>query len=221
MSKFLSLLLVVMFGCSSCVAEMQRADTVVTPAAEIEPSVYKVILHDPSTGEDLGSGTGFIVEQDASGTTLMTAAHVCEEDAVLTVMALDGTETDARELKVDHSVAMPGAHDLCLIHSHVKGLPIRVASHSPQYGEMLTYVGAPLGLFGPEAITGTGPSGGLVAAFGETMLVFTAPDAPGASGSPVVDSHGQLVGVLVGAISDMPGLVLCVPFQSIVDFLRT
>ncbi len=190
-----------------------------TAALVLHDSVYKAELRDPVTGEDLGSGTAFVVRQDDDGTTLMTAAHVCEPGVDMVLIGLDGHEYPATESKVNHDVAQPGAHDLCLLRSKVPGQPIEQTRLSPRYGEELTWAGAPLGLFGPDPVTGTGPSGGLLLVDGEVFQVFTAPLAAGASGSPVVNSWGELVGVLVASVGAMPGLVLCVPLSSINYFL--
>ena len=150
-------------------------------AARATPSVCAI-----RTGELLG--TGFVV--DPSG-IIATNLHVLGR--------LDGpilvTLADKRELPAVEIVAYSEKHDLALVRIDARGLPALSLGDSDKVrpGDAVVAIGHPLGL--EDTV-----SNGLVSAVRPlsehlTVLQISAPIAPGSSGGPLFDEHGDVVGV--------------------------
>jgi hypothetical protein len=172
--------------------------------AQVDPSVVTITL--PNERE----GSGFVV--DAKG-LVVTNYHVIEGAKTATV-----SFADKKILLVDGFVAVSISKDLALLHvrTHDKELQaLRLAESLPAKGDRVFAFGAPMGLSGSV-------SDGIVAAVrpghevSETLLKLahrdiyrntlgydleaqwiqsTAPISPGNSGGPLVNAHGEVVGV--------------------------
>jgi hypothetical protein len=86
-------------------------------------------------------------------------------------------------------------------------LPLSISSAERQAGEKVYAVGNPRGLLGTF-------SEGIISGFrdidGTKYLQITAPISPGSSGGPVVDEHGEVVGVATAFIKEAQNLNLAV-----------
>jgi len=137
-----------------------------------------------------GEGTGFVVSQDG---LILTNNHVVDNATEVTVQFSGGQEYDAEVVGTDPST------DLALLRIDAKGLtPVKFGdSDDVRVGQWVVAVGDPFGL--ESTITA-----GIVSAKGRTHVGianyedFIQTDAavnPGNSGGPLVDLHGEVIGI--------------------------
>ena len=137
-----------------------------------------------------GQGTGFVVSEDG---LILTNNHVVDDATSVTVQFGGGQEYDAEVVGTDPST------DLALLRIDATGLtPVKFAdSEGVRVGEWVVAVGNPFGL--ESTITA-----GIVSAVGRTRVGIAAyedfiqTDAavnPGNSGGPLVNLHGEVIGV--------------------------
>lgn len=185
-----------------------QQQTQAAPARSAE--VYRTIL--PSivviraaqrgaTGRDTGSslGTGVVINADGS---IMTAAHVIDGAATITVVFADGTESAAdvrsADRATDIAVLAPASKPEVVVPATLGG-GVRV-------GDDTYAVGHPLGLVGSlSAGVISGLDRSIPRGDGQGRLTgliqFDAAVNPGNSGGPLLDRNGRVVGI-VTAIAD-------------------
>ena len=141
-----------------------------------------------------GEGSGFVV--DTSG-DIVTNQHVVDGASSIVVRFKDGTQAKATVVGTDATT------DLAVIRVHVassKLHPLALGSSSSiQVGESVAAIGSPFGL--PSSITS-----GIVSATGRTITSPNNSSISGAiqtdaainrgnSGGPLIDAHGNVIGV--------------------------
>lgn len=178
----------------------------------IKPAAVAIETFD-ARGEKLSRGSGFFIDKDR----VVTNRHVIDgayraevhlnsgnSFAVKSVVAVDA-EADIALLKVD---APP---------NQVRSLSLDRTS--PQEGESVVVIGNPFGLEGSV-------TNGIVSAvrdipgFGR-IIQITAPISPGSSGSPVVNMHGQVIGVATLQITGGQSVNFAIPSERIAQLDRT
>ncbi|MCS7255767.1 MAG: serine protease [Thermomicrobium sp.] len=143
-------------------------------------------------------GTGFVWIRQSGRTLIVTAAHVVDGELPLHIIAPDGTAHPAQILRRDslRDIALLEAPALAgiepLMHGRSRTLPL---------GANLTVVGFSLGdrLLGDPTVT-RGILSGRRTFDGIEYLQTDAALNPGASGGPLLDEQGAVVGMVVGAI---------------------
>lgn len=181
--------LFVLLVCGACGASAPPRSTAVpgtpalSPAQIAERASPSVVL----IKTDTTIGTGFVVWPDGR---IATNLHVIAGARSATVLLADG-----RKLEEVEVLAADQAHDLAVIRVRMDSLtPLPLGdSHGVKAGEHVVAIGNPLGL-------GNTISDGLVSAVRVldsklTLLQITAPIAPGSSGGPILNEHGEVVGV--------------------------
>src|SRR6478752_3070069 len=172
----------------------------------IKPSAVAIETYD-SRGDKLSRGSGFFIETDR----IVTNRHVIEGAyraeihsstgavyPVRGVLAVDA-EGDIAVLKIDAPA------------TYIRPLPLDKTS--PQEGESVVVIGNPLGLEGSV-------TNGIVSAvrdiptFGR-IIQITAPISAGSSGSPVVNMHGQVIGIATLQAAEGQSLNFAVPADRI------
>src|SRR6201988_2598958 len=152
----------------------------------IKPSAVAVETFD-SKGEKLSRGSGFFIESDR----IATNRHVLEGAYRVDVQASNGNVFPVKGV-----LAVDAEGDIALLKIDAPQQPIRALPldrTSPQEGESIVVIGNPLGLEGSV-------TNGIVSAvrdiptFGR-IIQITAPISSGSSGSPVVNMHGQVIGI--------------------------
>jgi serine protease Do len=155
-------------------------------------------------------GTGFNVSPQGK---IITNHHVVEGSKKIKISFSDG-----RVYYADSFNAIKGV-DLAIIELHSDNLPaIPVDKKAdPRSGEQVTIIGDPLGL---EKIAQRGKVGQYHLTSENQIPVFdiNVPANPGNSGSPVLDDHGRVIGV-VFASSQMKSSTevhaLAIPIQAV------
>jgi S1-C subfamily serine protease len=147
----------------------------------------------PGGTEDLG--TGVIVDTQGD---ILTALHVVEGASVIKVTFADGTTSTASIATADptHDIAVLDAGRLPAV------IVPAVLGPGPEVGDETFAVGNPLGLVGSLS---AGVISGLDRTFkvanGRTlsgMIQFDAAVNPGSSGGPLLNTKGQVIGIVTG-----------------------
>lgn len=146
--------------------------------------------------EDLGTG----VVIDAKG-EVMTALHVVDGGTNIRVIFADGAASSATVVSSDP------AHDIAVLaptQLPPEIVPVTLGG-SAQVGDQAFVVGNPLGL---EASLTAGVISGLDRSFtltnGRTlqgMIQFDAAVNPGSSGGPLLNTQGQVIGIVTGLVN--------------------
>jgi S1-C subfamily serine protease len=193
-------------------------------AARTRPSVVHLTVLDAG-GKPLGSGTGFFVSADGR---ILTNFHVVAGSAGATA-----TDAEGRAIKVLGAIAWDQENDLALLQAEAGAYPpLTLAAGVPRPGDEVFVIGSPKGLEGTlssgivAAIREKGITGGpdkndrglTTAGWG---IQITAAISPGSSGSPVLDTHGEVIGVAVGIRLDGQALNFAIPVAKAHDLLAT
>ncbi|HTI67977.1 MAG TPA: trypsin-like peptidase domain-containing protein [Caulobacteraceae bacterium] len=160
-----------------------------------------------------GHGSGFLVSRDGY---VMTDQHVVGSAKLVTVRWPDGIETVGEVVRADR------LRDVALVKTDPRGrdpLPLRAETMRP--GETVFAIGAPL----EERFQGT-VTRGVVSAYrtieGLRYLQSDVSINPGASGGPLLDERGEVVGMTksIYRIESAPtGINFFTPTRDALDFL--
>jgi S1-C subfamily serine protease len=160
------------------------------------------VLADTTDGKTTNQGSGFFI--DSTG-RLVTNYHVIEDASSAIVKTSDGGF-----YKVEGTVAVDKKHDLAIL--KVVGANFAYVSlgdsDAATIGEKVYAVGSPLGL---EATV----SDGIVSSIREVdqvrLIQTGAPLSHGSSGGPLLNVHGQVIGVTTLQIEGGQNLNFAVP----------
>ena len=151
-------------------------------------SVYYLEAYD-SQNHLLGSGSGFLI---GDGCDLVTNYHVIEDAAKIIAISSDNSE----EIALTWVSAYSRSSDLAILHSlaPLKAAPLTLEnSDSVEQGDKVYAIGYPLGLSNTL-------SDGIVSARyvdkGVDTLQITAAISPGSSGGALLNSKGNVIGVI-------------------------
>ena len=155
----------------------------------VKPSVVSILTYDPK-GEPLISGSGFFIRPGE----VVTNMHVIKGAQRIEIHTLDGK---GRTYPVAGALAIDEEADLALLSVNLpeeKSRPLPVATTLPEEGEPIFLIGNPLRLEGSI-------SNGIVSAIREVpalgrIIQITAPVSHGNSGSPLLNMHGQVIGIV-------------------------
>jgi hypothetical protein len=188
-------------------AAMAKAQTPAEIAARATPAVVSI-----RTAHSLG--TGFVVSSDG---WIATNVHVIVGGPKVVV-----TLADKRELPVVEVIAASPDRDLAIVRVEAKGLPALKLGDSDALrpGDPVVAIGHPLGL--EDTV-----SNGLVSAVrsvgegpGEMkVLQISAPIAPGSSGGPIFNEHGEVVGVATAILAGGQNLGFGVPVRYLAQMI--
>jgi len=163
-------------------------------------------------------GSGFIYNYSGQ-MVVVTNYHVVKGTNSLTVTFIDGNGYAANVLGSDPYADLAV---LKVVAPEQEFKPLEVVSSSTlRVGDIVVAVGNPYGLAGSMSI-------GIVSALNRTIteeqtrsypianvIQTTAPLNPGNSGGPLLNLHGQVVGITTAIISDSQGLGFAIPSNTI------
>jgi S1-C subfamily serine protease len=158
----------------------------------------------------------FRVSKVGNGSLIVTNWHV-----VANSKSIEIRTQDKRSYSVLRIVAYSVQGDLALLQTNApsqKYQPLQIADAFPEEGERVLVVGNPLGLLEGSL------SDGIVSSLRKTrraglVLQITAPVSPGSSGSPVVNSSGQVVGVVTLGLTLGQNLNFAMPWFTLARLL--
>jgi serine protease Do len=169
----------------------------------------------PFRGEGFALGSGFVVNREGY---VLTNAHVIRNATDVQVVFSDGRETAAKIVGVDPVT------DTALVQvaagPHLVPLPLG-DSGALEVGELVVAVGNPLGL--SHSVTS-----GLVSATERTipsmteLLDFLQTDSainPGNSGGPLLNLHGEVVGMNTAIVTDAQLIGFAIPIDTVKSIL--
>lgn len=148
-------------------------------ARRVSASVFTVETED-------AVGSAFVISSSGGRTSLVTNYHVIEDDWEAGRRQVRLRQPD-RDLEATIE-QVNRANDLALVTTAATVPALERAATEPAVGDQVLVVGAPLGLGGTV-------SNGIVSAFREGYIQFSAPIGPGNSGGPVVNQQGEVIGV--------------------------
>jgi hypothetical protein len=165
-----------------------------------------VLIQTPS-----GFGSGFVVRADG---WVVTNLHVIAgaNQAVVTF-------ANKRSFPVREVVNASARHDLALLRVDARGLPVLKLGNSEivRAGDAVVAIGHPLGL--EDTV-----SNGLVSAIRRKedlkALQISAPIAPGSSGGPLFNDHGEVIGVAMGILRGGQNINIGVPVEYVHALMR-
>ncbi len=243
MRSLLSMVLLVMFsacggGCGPVSSPRWvdgRADREDAKRATVRVYADVTALYQGQIITGVPFGTGWFMEQRGDRVVVATAGHVCVD-----VGEMIGDARDVQVLQVRFRVvtasgqSLPmekiydrdgAADDVCLLGGAVRGPQtlMRLADTDTAgipFGEPVWYVGFPAGKIGlfDGAITGferdedTGELG---------QVNVSIPGKQGASGSAIMNSRGEVVGMLVALLRAFDHAVFSVPIEYLREAQRT
>jgi serine protease Do len=160
------------------------------PRRQPTPDDPRFFENQPQQGEDLGFGSGFLVDPNG---VILTNYHVVENAESVEVSLTDGRKFTSRDIKGDAKT------DLAIIRLDVKAkLPYLEFGDSDgmEIGDRVLAAGAPFGLAGSV-------THGIVSAKGRSLRMnmyedFIQTDAainPGNSGGPLLSLDGKVIGI--------------------------
>jgi serine protease Do len=156
-------------------------------------------------------GTGFVVRSDG---WIATNLHVIVGGPRVKVTLPD------RELDVVEVLAASPEHDLAVVRVEARGLPVVALGDSDAMrpGDAIVAIGNPLGLENTV-------SNGLISArrkfdAGVEVLQISAPIAPGSSGGPIFNDHGEVIGIATAVLEEGQNLNFGMPARYLVSLMK-
>ena len=198
------------FGVFYCNAFAQ--DELPDLVRRIKPAAVAIETFD-ARGEKLSRGSGFFIDKNR----VVTNRHVIDGAYRAEVHLNSGNNFPVKSV-----VAVDAEADIALLKVDAPPNQVRSLSldrTSPQEGESVVVIGNPFGLEGSV-------TNGIVSAvrdipgFGR-IIQITAPISPGSSGSPVVNMHGQVIGVATLQITGGQSVNFAIPSERIAQLDRT
>lgn len=143
-----------------------------------------------------GGGTGFFIEEHI----IATNNHVIDGAGWVTVQTVDGKSYDVTTI-----LARSGHPDLALLEIEGSGTPLTMNTHGIKEGEPIYCIGGPMGIF-PCISDGIVMKSSHMDGEVETIL-SNYHSIGGNSGGPVLNAYGEVMGVVVGGMSDGPNSI--------------
>ena len=169
------------------------------------------------------------IYNEKKGSLVITAAHVCDSSAIIKAVKplgkvpdeikieFVGTDIDGQSYKIS-ILDMDIENDICLVFAEGfdKSI-IPPAKHRLQPGEQVWNVASPVAEFHKGMVP---VFQGYYSGIDENGKgAFTVPAAPGSSGSPIVNSHGEFIGVLVSLHREMSHICYSPSLPVIYNFI--
>lgn len=147
----------------------------------------------------LATGSGAVVDKNSTGSYVLTAGHVCLVDSYVTKgvklvdVTMDVLDLGLKRYKAD-IINIDMEIDTCLM--YVAGLnrpSLEMAFRNPEQGDKSFNIAAPVGIFNKDLVPLL--EGYFLGNEGRRAL-YSIPAAGGSSGSPILNHHGQLIGMI-------------------------
>lgn len=152
----------------------------------------------------------------------LTAGHFCAarfEDSIVLESKIKVLVASSESLEDTNIIKIDYEKDLCLLEAKPDKVK-SIAKKSPDPGDTVSAIAYPGGVFGPQLLPVYDGRWSGELAEGDRCLV-TIPVAGGSSGAAVVNSRGEIVGVVSSVLKDFNHLTLVICHQDILNFLNS
>ena len=173
--------------------------------------------------------SGVVVQNTLKGAYVLTAAHVCDESDIfkqfsyLPKLKIDvkffviTLEEDKKLVQiVDYNVE----HDVCVVWvENLFAQPVAISPSAPVPGDLVLNIAAPLGVFSKNMVPiFQGVYSGIDE---EGRAVYTLPAFGGSSGSPILNSKGELIGMVHSTLRYFNHIAISPSYKAMREFLNT
>jgi len=186
---FLAVVIALLTACSAC-GSAQHPGQAPTMS---DPAVAKL----QALAEDAGSCT---VWKTTDGLAV-TAGHCCEMNEIYSASGPHAVAGATFTVLVDDDI-----HDVCVLRGELRGNAIKIALYDPKIGERIWTAGYPRGKF----LISDGYWAGRDE---DNEGICSSVVGFGASGSPIMNTRGESVGVLIKRFGDMDNLTFVAPIE--------
>ena len=190
-------------------------------------------INSPEESFEFGStGSGILVDYANGISTVITADHVCNPPPVDKWYALVGRDNIEKKIiiktfygdDIEGEVVLNDAnYDLCLIRAEIKwSTPVKISATPPQLGGKVFNIAAPTGFFYPGMVPILeGRYSGDIGYNQDYDSIHTVYTKRGSSGSAVLNSRGEIVGIIHSAIGDLDHIGIASTWYEVNDFMLT
>ena len=186
----------------------QSGSTVKLSAEEIyEKVASSVVTINAVSQSSSSSGTGFFCE---NGSTIVTNYHVIKDCSIASITLSNGKEYDVLTV-----LGYDEEKDIAILKVDYKnGQPLDIRTSDVKTGETVYAIGNPLGFLGGSL------SEGIVSTAkreieGQIYIQTTASVTHGNSGGPLIDSYGNVIGIVSAGFGDGLDLNLAIPIARV------
>jgi S1-C subfamily serine protease len=178
---------------TALVREAIRTTKGVTPGIAPTPTI--------TPDENVRFGTAFFASEDGY---LITCHHVIKDAKEITIVLSDGTNLPARIVQADK------VNDVALLKTDTtsKALPVSDSSHLTKGEEVFTLGYPHIGVQGQEQKATFGRVNSVSGIQDDIRFIqIDVPIQPGNSGGPLIDSKGQVVGIVTSTLDPYATLI--------------
>jgi len=198
----------------------------ITQDVPIDPGAVLFVAGMDIMHDDPMSGSAVVIESNMHGSWAISAGHVCYpeldhhglnlQDWVMIAIDVNG---DIRPMKI---VALDMSNDVCVFKIPYGPMPtVPIATSQVEMGDRVFLGAFPMGIYEPGFVPiFEGFYSGELTVEGKKWSGFTIPVAPGSSGGGVVNSKGELVGVVSMAVNSFENITLAVQLENIQKLLE-
>jgi len=169
------------------------------------------------------SGSGAVIRYK-NKKAVLTAAHVCYLGKLEEKIKKDGGSVlmkieDREGRKMDVQVIKYNLyHDVCLLGAEGASLPaLRMSVRAPVYGEKVYNISAPMGISEGEMVP---IFNGLFMGLAGECAHYSIPTMGGASGSPILNSRGELLGMIHSVHFRFHHMALSIVHKDLWNFIK-
>ena len=186
----------------------QADQTLIDLVKKVKPCVVLIETFDKDNNP-IAQGSGFFIDNKGR---LITNHHVIEGAYRAVVKTSSG-----KEYPVEGIVAKDIEADIVKLVVNIPDADIaflELSTNVPSEGEDIVVIGNPLGF---ESTVSTGIVSAVrdIPAFGK-IIQITAPVSPGSSGSPVINSKGEVIGIATLVVTEGQNLNFAIPSDKII-----
>jgi len=220
---FVLFLFVFLSGCYSHIHKNYPEEEFIFFQQVIKAEVCNELSKKCETAKIDSMASGVIVgHKNKQKTFILTANHFCDEAGMISSFIQPFLRTEIKEKGITATnskgaqfeatvIAGNSVYDLCLLETKYMGLPaIKLSKNTPKHAEPVLNVAAPGGIWDVQNVLIF--NGHYTGYDQKNKATYILAAEPGSSGSPIVNSQGQLVGIITSvkqggfAISFSPSL---------------